>query len=58
MTHGKHKQAIRMLDEAIARHQRHMNGKESTSNASQMKLMESIKMARRLLAGMEMEDDD
>lgn len=53
--HEKHRQAIRLLDQAIARHERHMNGKESTSDASQMKLMESIKLARKILSRMRSE---
>lgn len=33
------------LDKAIDRHQRHMDGKEKTSEASQMKLMKEMKSA-------------
>ncbi len=53
--HHEHiKQAIRMLDAAIARHERHMAGREATSDASQRKLMEEIKKARSLLPDMDM----
>lgn len=52
--HGHIKEARRMLDAAIARHERHMSGKEATSAASQKKLMDEIKKARSLLPDMDM----
>jgi len=52
--HAQIKEARRMLDAAISRHERHMSGKEPTSAASQRKLMEEIKKARSLLPDMDM----
>lgn len=43
--------ALSELDAAIARHERHMNGTEATSEASQQKMMDEMKAARAALAG-------
>lgn len=39
------------LDAAIARHERHMNGTEATSDASQQKMMEEMTAARAAITG-------
>lgn len=41
--------ARKMLEAAIARHERHMNGTEPTSEASQMQMMAEMKGALRAL---------
>jgi hypothetical protein len=38
-----------LLKAAIARHERHMNGTEATSDASQMKMMKEMKAALRAI---------
>lgn len=43
--------AISWLEKAIARHERHMNGKEATSEASQQKMMREMKKALAMLSG-------
>ena len=43
--------AIQLLKQAIARHERHMNGTEATSEASQMKMMEEMQQALNALTG-------
>jgi len=45
------KAAIAWLEKAIARHERHMNGSEKTSEASQMKMMQEMKKALAALQG-------
>jgi hypothetical protein len=40
-------EAIKWLEKAIARHERHMNGTERTSESSQMKMMDEMKRALR-----------
>lgn len=47
--------AMELLDSAIARHKRHMNGTEKTDEASQQKLMDEIVEARAQLAACMME---
>lgn len=42
-------QAADLLTKAISRHERHMNGTEPTSNASQMKMMDEMRRALALL---------
>lgn len=43
--------AIEWLAKAVKRHQRHMDGAEATSEASQMKMMDEMKRALALLTG-------
>lgn len=45
------KEAKKWLKKAISRHERHMNGKESTSEESQMKMMEEMEKAYAALTG-------
>jgi len=45
------KEAIQWLQTAIARHERHMNGTEATSKASQMQMMVEMKNAMAALEG-------
>lgn len=51
MDAGNTQTAVAKLEAAIARHERHMDGTEPTSDASQMKMMDEMKAALAALKG-------